>query len=239
MRRASFQVHFFPFYSSFYFYKQSLTVCTLTLSLFFPFLSLAGENSEINSEQLIFVTAKRGESFGKLFFYEEKEGEWDGIFVNVPVQIGRKGLIPANKKREGDGFTPEGSYPIQRIFGAEKKDLKSLEYTKITKLSFWNHSPYSKYYNQYRTKKEAGSVRLLDFPIYNLFIVVEYNTKPSIPNLGSMIFIHPWEEKYPTSGCIGLPKILLSDLVTKLDGKKNPMLFLVEEKTPNHNDSTE
>ena len=41
---------------------------------------------------------------------------------------------------------------------------------------------------------------------YDYFIVINYNTKKTIPNKGSAIFIHLSQNYYPTAGCIAIQK---------------------------------
>ena len=36
----------------------------------------------------------------------------------IPAFIGRSGLIAADQKREGDGATPRGHWPLRRCFSA-------------------------------------------------------------------------------------------------------------------------
>ncbi|MDF3821529.1 L,D-transpeptidase family protein [Leptospira sp. 96542] len=189
--------------------------------------SITGTQDLSEAEQIIFVTAISGSATGVLDFYEMREGEWITVFSQIPVQLGRSGLIEKNKKREGDGFTPKGIYPIKRIFGKKDLSVKKLEYTKIKKNHYWGSNPNSKHYNQFLTKKEEGSISLFNSKIYELFVVVEYNTYPAIPGFGSMIFIHGWEETKPTSGCVGIDPKILNSILRHLDGNKRPVLFIL------------
>ncbi|MCW7492195.1 L,D-transpeptidase family protein [Leptospira sp. 2 VSF19] len=179
-----------------------------------------------DSEQILFVTASLGETKGNLFFYNLEDGEWIPIFENIPVQLGKNGIIPGEKKREGDGHTPSNIFSIQRVLGRAKREIRNIEYTKIQKYHHWSDSSTSKNYNQLIKHKEKGAVSLWDSEIYELLIVVEHNTKPAIPGFGSMIFLHPWSLDKPTSGCVGVSKEILETIVSKLDGKKFPSLII-------------
>lgn len=181
-----------------------------------------------NSEQILFVTARAGETTGHLDFYTLNEGEWTAVIEKIPVRLGRNGLILREEKREGDGSTPAGSYPIQRIIGKQKKIIRNLEYTQIRKNHYWSDHPKSKNYNQLITHYEKGAVPLGDSYIYDLFVVIEHNTKPALPGMGSMIFIHVWNEDKPTSGCVGVELKWLEGLTNHLDGNKLPFLVIVE-----------
>ncbi|WP_265396477.1 L,D-transpeptidase family protein [Leptospira levettii] len=178
------------------------------------------------TEQVILIVGRPGETKGKLYVFTLVEGEWKTDFEEVPVWFGRSGLTLSNRKREGDGFTPEGYFPIKRILGKRKKTIRQLEYTQIRKFHFWNDDPNSKHYNQLVSKKEKGVHSLWDSDIYELFVVIEHNTNPSLPGMGSMIFLHPWSETKPTSGCVGVNRDTLFKIVDSLDGNKNPFLII-------------
>ena len=56
--------------------------------------------------------------------------------------------------------------------------------------------------------------------IYDLILVLNYNINPTIKNKGSAIFIHIAKKTYKkTKGCIGLKKVHLIELISKI--KKN------------------
>lgn len=182
--------------------------------------------SFFQSEQVVIVIGRPGETQGKLHLFTLVNGEWRTDLEDVPVWFGRSGLTLSEHKREGDGFTPEGYFPIKRILGKGKNSIRHLEYTQIRKFHFWNDDPKSKHYNQLVSKKEKGAHSLWDSEIYELFVVIEHNTNPSFSGMGSMIFLHPWKETKPTSGCVGVNRDMLFKIVETLNGKKNPYLVI-------------
>ncbi|WP_331254015.1 L,D-transpeptidase family protein [Leptospira mtsangambouensis] len=215
---------------------QKINCITVLFSFlyFFSLCPLSGEGNSppdsplLDSEQILFITAKPGETTGFLDFYTLTEGEWVSVLEKIPVRLGRSGLISGEKKREGDGHTPLGIFPIQRVVGKRKRQMRNLEYNEIRKNSHWSDSPSSKNYNQLTKHKEKGAVSLWDSDIYELFVVIEHNTKPAVPGFGSMIFLHPWNEDKPTAGCVGVELKWLEELVSQLDGNKFPFLVIVE-----------
>ncbi|XDD48067.1 L,D-transpeptidase [Leptospira sp. WS39.C2] len=180
-----------------------------------------------DAEQIILILGKPGETKGELYFFSMEGGEWKQFSQKIPVRFGRSGLIQKEFKREGDGYTPYGSFPIQRVLGRSKRSIPNLEYTQIQKNDYWSDVSTSKHYNQMIRKKEKGATSLWNSSNYQLFIVLEHNTNPSIPGYGSMIFLHPWEETKPTSGCIGIKLVDLESIIQNLDGKKNPYILIV------------
>ncbi|TGM56715.1 L,D-transpeptidase family protein [Leptospira vanthielii] len=179
-----------------------------------------------NSEQILFITARAGESTGRLDFFTLNEGEWTAVVEKIPVRLGRNGLILKELKREGDGYTPASSYPIQRIIGKQKRKIRNLEYTQIRKNYHWSDNPKSKNYNQMIKHREKEAVALWNSYIYDLFVVIEHNTNPAILGRGSMLFLHVWNEDNPTSGCVGVSKEVLETLVSVLDGNRKPSISI-------------
>ncbi|TGL90530.1 L,D-transpeptidase catalytic domain protein [Leptospira congkakensis] len=213
-------------------HKIKFTAVLFIFLSFFCFWPLASEGNPLkespiqNPEQILFVTARAGETIGSLDFYTLSDGEWISVIEKIPVRLGRNGLIQGFEKREGDGHTPSGIFPIKRILGKSKKEIRNLEYTEVRKNYHWNDNPKSKNYNQLTKHKEKGAISLWDSYIYELFFVIEHNTNPAIPGLGSMIFLHVWNEDKPTSGCVGVSKEVLETLVSVLDGNKKPNILI-------------
>ncbi|TGL14407.1 L,D-transpeptidase catalytic domain protein [Leptospira meyeri] len=234
-KSLAFWLHFLGFSLKSKQFRCQKINCITVLFCFFSFsglLPLSGEGNSkrefplLDSEQILFITAKPGETYGFLDFYTLTEGEWAPVFEKIPVRLGRNGLIREEEKREGDGHTPAGIFPLQRIVGKKKRKIRNLEYNEIRKNSHWSDSPISKNYNQMIPYPEKGAVSLWDSYIYELFFVIEHNTKPALPGFGSMIFLHPWNEDKPTSGCVGVSKEILDTIISKLDGNKHPSFFI-------------
>ncbi len=56
--------------------------------------------------------------------------------------------------------------------------------------------------------------------IYDIILVLNFNTNPTYKNKGSAIFIHVAKKKFQsTKGCIAIAKIKLKELVKKIDNK--------------------
>ncbi|GBF49083.1 L,D-transpeptidase catalytic domain protein [Leptospira ryugenii] len=138
-----------------------------------------------------------------------------------------------DQKREGDGKTPIGIYPIKRIYAKTRVQHFSFPISVFTKSSHWDGDPNSKSYNQFLRHPKKGAVRLWDSPIYALFLVIEHNTeKANQKGAGSMLFVHPWEEPRPTSGCLGLPLEDWKEIAKHLDPKHKPKLIIQEKESP-------
>ena len=128
----------------------------------------------------------------------------------IKCAIGKRGI--GNKKREGDKITPKGKFKIKTIL--YRKDRISNFKSKIKKLSIkknmgWCDDPNSEKYNKlikFPFKSHAEKLYRKD-NIYDIFINIKYNYRPSVKNKGSAIFLHLANSNYkPTSGCIAIAK---------------------------------
>ena len=123
--------------------------------------------------------------------------------------IGKNGL--KSEKKEGDGCTPKGIFKIGKVYYRADRvcNLETILKTKIiTKNMGWCDDPNNKNYNKEITlsKKNKGEKLFRKDNAYDIFIVIEYNTKEIHPYKGSAIFIHLTKNYNPTRGCIALKK---------------------------------
>ena len=135
--------------------------------------------------------------------------------------IGKKGL--KSKKTEGDNCTPIGIFKVGKVYYRSdrvKKPETVLKTKKITKNMGWCDDPYNKKYNKeiVLDKKNKGEKLYRRDNIYDVLIVIEYNTKKTKPFKGSAIFIHLTKNYSPTEGCIALKKndlLILLKIINK------------------------
>ena len=123
--------------------------------------------------------------------------------------IGKKGL--KLKKKEGDNCTPRGVFKIGKVYYRPDriKKLDTILKTKvITKNMGWCDDPYNKNYNKeiILNKKNKGEKLFRKDNVYDILIIIEYNTKKTQPFKGSAIFIHLTKNYSQTKGCIALKK---------------------------------
>ena len=84
----------------------------------------------------------------------------------------------------------------------------------------WCDDPESKNYNKQIIIPNKFSYEKMyrNDNIYDLILVLNYNTKPVVKNKGSAIFIHISKKSYPkTNGCIALQKRDLINLISKIN----------------------
>jgi L,D-peptidoglycan transpeptidase YkuD (ErfK/YbiS/YcfS/YnhG family) len=143
----------------------------------------------------------------------------------MPCVIGRTGLMA--KKREGDGATPRGQWPIrQAFFRADRLAVRPstrLRLTAISRRDGWCDAPSDRNYNRpVRHPYSASAERLWrEDGLYDIVIVVGHNDLPRARGGGSAIFIHVAGQgphaMLPTEGCVALGLADLKRLLALID----------------------
>ena len=141
------------------------------------------------------------------------------IFKNFKFRcsLGKNGI--SNKKKEGDGITPRGTFKLTKLFYREDKIKNirtNIKRVKIKKNMGLCDDPKSKFYNKLVKLPSKFSHEKLyrKDNIYNIAVVLDYNLNPIIKNKGSAIFIHVAKKNYKaTQGCIGLKQKELIKLI--------------------------
>jgi L,D-peptidoglycan transpeptidase YkuD (ErfK/YbiS/YcfS/YnhG family) len=143
------------------------------------------------------------------------EAAWRGRTLRCA--IGRSGI--ARVKREGDGATPAGSFPVRRVlYRADRmaRPAGVLPVAALTGHDGWCDDPADPRYNQavrlpYPARCEA--LWRAD-SVYDLIGVIGFNDEPTMPGGGSAIFLHIARPDYaPTEGCVAFsPANLLAIL---------------------------
>ena len=121
--------------------------------------------------------------------------------------IGKNGL--KKNKLEGDNCTPIGTFSLGPVYyRTDKVDKPNtiLKTRKINKLMGWCDDPNNINYNKEikLNKKIKAEKFYRKDRIYDIIIVINYNTQKIIKNKGSAIFIHVTNNYKPTKGCIAL-----------------------------------
>ena len=137
--------------------------------------------------------------------------------------LGKAGI--KKKEKEGDNVTPKGIFKIIKMYYRPDKIKKiktNIKKIKIKKNMGWCDDPRSRFYNQQINLPSKFSYEKLyrNDNLYDLILVLNYNTNPIIENKGSAIFVHIAKKSYTkTKGCIALKKKHLIELISII--KKN------------------
>ena len=147
-----------------------------------------------------------------------------------PGAVGRSGISSA--KREGDGATPAGAFPLRAVLYRPDRLPKpptGLPVSEITPDDGWCDDPASPDYNRRVSLPIVRSARVdarhaascerlwRDDGLYDVLIVAGYNDDPVVPGRGSAIFVHVAAPGGgPTEGCVALEKPALLSVLRGL-----------------------
>lgn len=145
----------------------------------------------------------------------------DGTFIadgrTFRCAIGKAGMVTAADKREGDNKSPIGTYKLRGVYyRADRLDSMPgtvLQCRALRENDGWCDDPNDPQYNRHVVHPYPASAERLwrDDHIYDIIVVLDHNTNPVVPGLGSAIFLHVARDGYEgTEGCIALEK---SDLL--------------------------
>ncbi|WP_157215091.1 L,D-transpeptidase family protein [Flavisphingomonas formosensis] len=141
---------------------------------------------------------------------------------SLPCAIGRSGALPASDKREGDGMTPLGRWPIRTVLlRPDRVALPAglrLPWRWIGPDDGWSDDPRDPAYNRAVRHPHRFSAERLwrDDGLYDVVVLLGHNDAPPEPGMGSAIFLHCWRDRQPTEGCVAVDRPALLDLVVRL-----------------------
>lgn len=137
-----------------------------------------------------------------------------------PAALGRTGIRAL--KREGDGGTPLGCFPVRQVFYRADRMVRPrtpLPLRAIRDDEGWCEDPADRNYNRLvrlPRRSKADHLRREDH-LYDLVLVLGYNDRPRVKGKGSAIFVHLARPGYaPTAGCIALSRHDLLMLLAQL-----------------------
>ena len=200
------------------------------------------------TDQVVLVTNTHWDATqAKLHRYERQGETWKEVGKPVLVNLGRTGLAwgasplmqdfqpPSDQlqKREGDGRSPAGVFPILRAFGHPKAPAgysdQNLPFLHISDEQCVDDKT-SQYYNQIVRPGEVGGVtwnsaERMKIGLYKLGLVVGHNCPKAKSGYGSCIFFHLQSGVgKATAGCTSMSGKELTDLVLWLKKDSNPVV---------------
>jgi len=143
---------------------------------------------------------------------------WSG--GSAPAAVGRAGIKA--DKREGDGATPAGTYPLLSILYRPDRVVAPVSRLPVKPLApsdGWVDEPADPNYNRpISLPYPAGAEQMWrEDDVYDALVVIGYNTEPVIPGAGSAIFLHiATLDLAPTAGCVAVKNEVLLGLLPRL-----------------------
>lgn len=187
---------------------------------------------DIPAAQLIVVVGEGPEKTrARLFTFEREGGVWKEHVGPLPASVGRKGFAPPGEKREGDGRTPSGLFPLEFVFGYAPSFPGKMPYRQATADDLWvddvNSPDYNSWVRRGETPAASFETMLLPDRRYRHGIVIGYNRNPIRKGMGSAIFVHAWlEPGASTAGCVALDEDELARIIQWLDPEKKPVILM-------------
>lgn len=129
-----------------------------------------------------------------------------------PCAIGKGGMVAAQDKREGDGASPLGAWPLRRVLYRPDRGpapRTALPVSPIAPDDGWCDDPAHPDYNRPVKRPFDSSHEALwrEDGLYDLVVVLGHNDDPPVAPMGSAIFLHLAKPDYaPTEGCIALAR---------------------------------
>ena len=141
--------------------------------------------------------------------------------ISTRCAIGRSGACDAADKREGDGCTPRGTWPIRAALLRHDRGLAPpahLAWRWLRPDDGWSDAPDDPAYNRpVRHPHGASAERLWrDDALYDAILVIGHNDSPPIAGMGSAIFLH-LHDGDSTEGCVAVSRAVMAELLARLD----------------------
>lgn len=130
----------------------------------------------------------------------------------VPCALGRSGVVAGRDKREGDGATPAGRWPLRRVLYRPDRlpaPETALPVQALTPTDGWCDAPGDPNYNRPVILPYPASCEDLwrEDHVYDIIVILGHNDDPVIESLGSAIFFHLARDHYtPTEGCVAVAR---------------------------------
>ena len=161
---------------------------------------------------------------------------WKRQLTTRDGRTGYGGLVRGDRRVQGTGTTPLGTYGLTSTFGTHSTDPGALlPHHRIRRGDHWVQDNRSAFYNRLRNQRQGGfrwwlpssdpnsSERLTDYPRqYEWSIVTDFNVE-QVRHRGSGIFLHV-NGRGATAGCVSAPRRFIRSLVRLLDPARVPVI---------------
>lgn len=157
-------------------------------------------------------------------FVAFSDGRFTGEGLSFRCALGKGGVKPAAGKREGDGASPIGIWPVRRLW--YRPDKGTAPQAGIPGIALhprdgWCDAPDHPAYNRPVLLPYPASHEQMwrEDSLYDLVVELGFNDDPPVAGKGSAIFMHVVRPGYlPTEGCIALAEDDLREVISRLTG---------------------
>lgn len=134
--------------------------------------------------------------------------------------LGRAGIF--RDKREGDGATPVGRFPLRQVFYRPDRGpapKTALPCRPLSETDGWCDEATSAFYNQLVALpcNARHEEMWRQDGLYDLVLVIGHNDAPVVAGMGSAVFVHVAAPDFaPTEGCVAFAKADLLEILAAL-----------------------
>jgi L,D-peptidoglycan transpeptidase YkuD (ErfK/YbiS/YcfS/YnhG family) len=147
-----------------------------------------------------------------VLFTATADGTFDIAGRKVRCALGPAGVKPAGQKREGDGASPAGVWPIREVIYRPDRGPPPASAIRVRAMApddGWCDAPTDPAYNRpVKLPYPASAERMWrEDEIYDIVVVLGHNDDPVVPGMGSAIFLHLCRPGFPpTQGCVAITR---------------------------------
>ena len=180
--------------------------------------------------QILIVRTAQEEK--EVLCFEKNYADWN-LILKTDAFIGKNGVT--SHKKEGDGKTPLGLFPLGFAFGVQDFFSDKYPYHLIQDTDYWVDDIDSKDYNKLVQKNDdsdwCSAEHLINYKTeYQWAIVIEYNYQNPVSGAGSAIFLHCKGGNPYTAGCVAIAPQKLEEILNWLDSHKNPHILITDKQ---------
>ncbi len=145
-----------------------------------------------------------------MIFTAYADGRFDLAGQAIRCAVGKAGVVAAADKREGDGASPAGIWPLRELLYRPDRGPApptALEVHPLAPEDGWCDDPGNTAYNAKVSLPYPAHCEALwrDDRLYDLIVPLGYNDRPVVRGAGSAIFLHIAQHDFtPTQGCVTL-----------------------------------
>jgi L,D-peptidoglycan transpeptidase YkuD (ErfK/YbiS/YcfS/YnhG family) len=186
-----------------------------------------------SARQLITVEASTARTtYATAWIWRRSGVCWVAAGAPYPARVGVNGM--RLNRREGDGTTPIGTFPIAAtMYGNAANPGVRFRYVRLRCGDWWVEDPQSSVYNTFVrlgcgvrppfrvTTPDMSKERRA----YVHLAVIEFNMDPVVPGRGSGIFLHA-QTGGPTNGCVSLRRADLVHVLRWLSPAAAPQIAI-------------
>lgn len=204
---------------------------------------------------IVVVAANERSTSAELRTYERNaDGRWAAVHGPIVATLGWSGLVPGERRRQGTGKTPMGTYALVDAFGRRADPGTAMSYYRFDRNDAWTYFPkVPETYNILQTvdrrwRRYGGYVEhLWSYGAqYRYVVVLDYNLPrgpvttgsdgvrrtrdPADTRRGGGIFLHV-SNGQRTAGCIAIPEAQMREILTWLDPVADPHIVIGTERS--------